>query len=111
MPWNYNDYQGIDPNLLRDLVNKPSPKAQGLSALTQGIFGQQNQNSGVNGAISQIPQIMQQQKMKQLIQQLTSGQKQGSSPQQGAGIPNPFMQSIGKNTTMDQDPLGLFGGQ
>jgi len=110
--WKYESYKGIDPGLLQQMVNMRSKNAAGIDAFSQGAFGDSNQH-GAMGFIQQMMKQQQQQKaMQQLMQQMGGqGQSPNMMQQPGAGMPNPMMQSMGQQTTMMQDPLGLFGGQ
>lgn len=105
--WQYQPYQGVNPGLLQDQVNAPNKQASGLSALTNSAF------PGINNSIQQLVQSG---RINKLISSLLGS---GSTPQLGinmsaqggqSGMPNPMQQSIGQQTTMMQDPLGLLGG-
>jgi hypothetical protein len=121
--WNNSSgYQGIPQGLLQQYAGIPSKKAAGLEALMQGLMGkpQQGQGTGVQGAIGQIPDMVQQQRLKQLLQYLQSQQGQQGPAGQGAGgsmmgggggMPNPMQMAMRQGTTMGNDPLGILGGQ
>jgi hypothetical protein len=132
--WQQASLQGINPGLLQQSTVARNPRAAGLDALTSGL------GPGINQAISNLIQSGQ---LKQIIaamngqqgqQQPASSGSMGNQPfPQGQGqatatqppqpigspgqaMPNPFQQSMQKNTGMynsqlsmgGNDPLGLF---
>jgi len=126
--WNPTTVQGINPGLLQQSTVARNPRAAGLDALTSGL------SPAVNGAISQMIQSGQ---LKKIIAAMNQPQSsgamgnqqfpQGQPPQQGqapapqmntpgTSAPQPFAQSMAKNTGMyngplsmgGNDPLGLF---
>lgn len=108
--WKYNQTPTIPTDLLNQLINAPSKNAAGINAFSQGAFGDSNQH-GAMGAIQGMMQKQQQQKtMQEMINAFQNGQ-QGNSAFGGqmGGSQNPMMKAMGQNTTMNQDPLGLFG--
>lgn len=110
--WNQAQYQGINPGLLQQLVNMPSKNAAGINALSQGVFGDSNQHGAMGSLQNMIQKQQQQKSLQQLMQSLQGGGGQGQQSmmqQPGGGMPNPMAQSMGQNTTMMNDPLGIFG--
>ena len=102
--WNYQPYQGINPQLLQMMAQQPSKNAMNLNALMQGLGPGLQQGSN-----NMIQAMIQKNMINRLMQQMSQGQDAYS---QGAfGGQNPLMQSINQQTTMGYDPLGLGLGQ
>jgi hypothetical protein len=130
--WNPTTIQGIDPGLLQQSTVAQNPRAAGLSALVSGLSPAVQstiQNMVQNGQLQKIIAAMNQSGQpapssgamgNQPFPQ-GQGQATGTTPPQpigspGQGMPNPFQQSVAKNTGMynsqlsmgGNDPLGLF---
>lgn len=105
-----NPIPGIPTALLKEAIT--SSEGDGKNIFAQNFFP--GLNKAVDIFANSQHQKNQQNQIAQLLQQLRGGQPQmfqGMSQQQ-APMPNPMQQSIGNNSTMmNNDPLGLFGGQ
>jgi|ERR1700761_6119300 len=94
--WQYQPYQGINPALLAAQVNATPKNAAGLNALSQDI-------PGITNGLSSI---IQKNQLNNLIKQYLNSQ---NSQQGQTGMPNPFAQSLGQQTTMGNSPLSMMG--
>lgn len=119
--WNPAGSIGISEGLLQSQVNARNPRAAGLDALVSGL------SPALQGTISNMVQNGQ---LKSILEKLNSQQgqqqpqqqfPQGQPPQQGqapapqmntpgTAAPQPFAQSMNKNTGMNNGQLSLGGG-
>ena len=113
--WKYQNYSGVPEGLLEAKVNQPSKYASGLNALLGSLSpGMQQAISTMvqNGQLQKIISSMNQQQQPSFPQgQQPQAQGQGQAQQgtPGSAMPNPFQQSVQKNTGMYNSPLSMGG--